>query len=283
MRLGLLLLLLSACGPPSEQEGSPDGGGSADGGGRADAGPQLGCGELQGCFTTYANSDLVLYHVDLVGRALVRIGPFEIGENMTDIAVSPDGQVFGISETAFYAVDAGDGHGTRLAPLEACGTFGVALTFGPDGTLYAGDFNGAFCRIDVSVTPPDVIRVGDLGDDLALAGDLVAVADGTLYGTAYDTSTPATQDDNLLVRIDPASGTATRLAGTRIGWGRLFGVGYDVGTVFAFTHDGTGEVVTVDPLTGAGTLYATFTDPASGSGIAFAGAGVNSLVPPEID
>ena len=278
----------AACSPPSD-----DGRGAADGGVEPtidartswpDARPQAGCGELEGCYTTYANSDEVLYHVDLVGRALVEIGPFEIDEDMTDIAVDPDGNLYGISQAAFYAIDAGDGHATRLAALESCGTFGVALTFGPDGSLYAGDFSGAFCRIDLTVSPPDVIRVGDLGGNLALAGDLVAVADGTLFGTAYDMTFSATEDDNFLVEIDPATGQATRVpGGNRIGWGRLFGVGYDVGTVFAFTHDGTGEVVTVDPATGDGTLYATFTDPSTGDGIAFAGAGVNALVPPEID
>jgi hypothetical protein len=288
MRLVLLVCAAAACSPPEKDvQGAGDGGGtpSIDAGSNfPDARPQVGCGELEGCYTTYANSDRILYHVDLVGRELIEIGPFEIDENMTDIAVDPDGQIFGISETAFYRIDAGDGHATRLAALESCGTFGVALTFGPDGTLYAGDFQGAFCRIDVSMTPPDVIRVGDLGNNLALAGDLVAVSDGTLFGTAYDTSFPASQDDNFLVEIDPATGHATRVpGGNRIGWGRLFGVGYDVGTVFAFTHDGTGEVVTVDPASGDGTLYATFTDPVSGDGIAFAGAGVSSLVPAEID
>jgi hypothetical protein len=38
-------------------------------------------------------------------------------------------------------------------------------------------------------------------------------------------------------------------------------------------------VVTIDPTSGASTLFATFTDPSTHQPISFAGAGVNSLVP----
>ena len=84
------------------------------------------------------------------------------------------------------------------------------------------------------------------------------------------------------MKIDPETGHATRLAGS-IGHGRLFGVAYDVGLLFAFSHDGTGQAVTVDPTTGVGTPYATFTAPGTGTPLVFAGAGVNANVPPDVD
>jgi hypothetical protein len=52
--------------------------------------------------------------------------------------------------------------------------------------------------------------------------------------------------------------------------------------VWGFTHDGSGDVVTIDPKTGVGTLYGSFNDPTTGSPISFAGAGVNADVPPTI-
>jgi hypothetical protein len=57
-----------------------------------------------------------------------------------------------------------------------------------------------------------------------------------------------------------------------------------MGQVFGFTHDGSGEVVTIDPKTGKGTKYAVFTDSSSGKPmpISFAGAGVNAMVAPMI-
>ncbi len=48
--------------------------------------------------------------------------------------------------------------------------------------------------------------------------------------------------------------------------------------MFGFTHDGSGRVVTIDVATGQGTLFGTFVDPATNQGIAFAGAGVNSMI-----
>ena len=58
----------------------------------------------------------------------------------------------------------------------------------------------------------------------------------------------------------------------------MFGVAFQEGKVFGFTHDGTGHVVTIDTTTGVGTLFGTFMDPSTNKGIAFAGAGVNALV-----
>jgi hypothetical protein len=65
------------------------------------------------------------------------------------------------------------------------------------------------------------------------------------------------------------------------GYGNLFGIAYAQGQVFGFTHDGSGDVITIDPKTGKGTLFGSFND-ASNMPIRFAGAGVSSLVPPVI-
>jgi hypothetical protein len=85
------------------------------------------------------------------------------------------------------------------------------------------------------------------------------------------------QLDNLLVKIDVASGAVTQIGAT--GYPKLFGVAFAENKVFGFTHDGTGHVVTIDPMTGAGTLFGTFTDPVTLKGISFGGAGINSMVP----
>ena len=58
-------------------------------------------------------------------------------------------------------------------------------------------------------------------------------------------------------------------------------LGKDIGgQVFGFTHDGSGDVVTIDPKTGKGTLFNSFKDPSTNMGISFAGAGVNPMVSP---
>jgi hypothetical protein len=287
--------LTDAGGADADQAADSGGSGGNPGhldAGGPDAGGQQGCGELTACYTVYAHSDHVLYHIDLTSRQLVEVGPFHapmvpqpgggMGEDViTDLAVDPDNHIYVISKTTLYTASASDGHVTSVGPVTACGTYAVALTFTPDGTLYAADFMGALCRIDRSQTPPRVVPIAQLGQGLALAGDLVAVADGSMFGTAYrlaDRSDTGTQIDNLLVKIDPASGTVTQVMGMT-GFPKLFGVAFDQGQVFGFTHDGTGRVVTIDPTTGQGTIYATFMDPMTGRGISFAGAGVSPRVP----
>ncbi len=270
-----------------------DGGSGYDAGPRPDAGPIPGdCMTTGSCYKVYAHSDHVLYQIDLMTRSLVMVGPFNapmvsnghggMSEDVvTDLAVAPDDTIYGISHTELYTVSSTDGHVTTVGPITNCGAEGVALTFMPDGTLYTGDFQGALCRIDPTTSPPTVTPVSTLSGGYALSGDIVGVADGTMYGTAYLLSDPSgsgTQANNVLVQIDPTTGHVTPKGPT--GFPRLYGVAYQIGKVFGFTHDGTGDVITIDPRTGAGTLFGTFTDPSTGNGIRFAGAAVNANVPP---
>ena len=255
-----------------------------DGGPASDAHVQVGCTDAEPCYTVFAHSDTVLYHIDLANQSLVEIGPFDTpaADVITDLAVSPADELWGVSEASYlYSVDRATGAATQVTSLAACGAFSVALSFTPDGNLYAGDYNGAFCRIDLGESPPDVIPIGTLGNDLALAGDMVAISDGTLFGTAYDLGDGATTSNNLLVTIDPATGHATPQGSTT--YPNLYGIAFEQEAVFAFTHDGSGRVVTVDPSTGVGTLYGTFTEPGSDLPISFAGAAVNPDVPSPVD
>ena len=247
--------------------------------------PPNGCGELSGCYSVYAHSDHILYQVDLKNKLLVEIGPFAAPmvsgreDAITDLAVAPDNTVYVISKTNLYTANSKTGHVTLIAPIGACGTTAVALTFTPDGALYAGDHKGAFCRIDLKPNPPQVISIGSVGGGYGLAGDLVAVGDGTMFGTVYTVASAASESDNTLVKIDPKTGRAVQVIGAT-GFPRLFGVAFEQGVVFGFTGDGSGQVITIDPKTGKGTRYNTFLDPTTNKGIAFAGAGVNSMVAP---
>jgi hypothetical protein len=245
---------------------------------------QSGCGGAQDCYTVYAHGDHVLYRVDLPNKMLVTVGAFKAPmvngseDVITDLAVAPDDTIYVISKTNLYTADAKDGHVTVVTSLAACGTSAVALTFTPDHNLYAADFKGAFCHIDPVAKM--VTTVGQLGGGLAIAGDIVAVSDGTVFGTAYKIADGSMGSalDNLLVKIDPKTGMATQTVGAT-GFPKMFGVAFANGQVFGFTHDGTGSVATIDPMTGKGTLYSAFKDPMTGKGISFAGAGVNPKVP----
>jgi hypothetical protein len=254
----------------------------------SDAGTgQAGCGEFTGCYTVYAHSEHVLYRIDLPNKQLIKVGPFNapmVGgseDAMTDLAVAPNDTIYVMSKASLYTADPTDGHVTRVGPVVACGTDVVGLTFMPDGKLYAADHLGAFCHIDLGTSPPTTTPIGDLGGGLAVAGDLVAVGDGTMYATVWKPVDSATATNNLLAKINPVTGVVTQTVGAT-GYPRLFGVAFDQGKVFGFTGDGSGVVVTIDARTGLGTLYGTFSDPDTGMPISFMGAGVNAKVEPTI-
>lgn len=278
----VVILALAACGGSTRPNGNGVDAPSGTGDGSGSGSGQQGCGGLNNCYSVYAHSDTKLYVVDLMAKTLQTVGPFNTPNNdvITDLAVAPDNTIYVISNTAIYTADATDGHTTKVGSLAACGTKGVALTTLPSGDIWTGDFSGALCKIDVSSGTPTVGSPVTMGSGMALSGDLVAVSDGTVYGTAYklsDGTNMGTQASNVLVKIDLSNGAVTQVGAT--GYPKLFGTSFALGQVFGFTHDGTGKVVTIDPTSGASTLFATFTDPSTHQPISFAGAGVNSLVP----
>jgi hypothetical protein len=254
----------------------------------ADGRPDAGADAQVGPFTVYAHSDHVLYKIDLSASTLVTVGPFNapmvnnMEDVITDLAVAPNGTIYGVSETALYAADPTNGHVTTIGSITMCGASTVALTTTPEGRIWAGDYMGAICEIDLSSGAPVVKAPVAMQGGLALSGDMVGVGNGTVFGTAYRTTDPVgtgTQLDNLLVTVNVETGAAVQV-GTGTGFPKLFGLAYANGKIFGFLHDGTGRVVTIDPASGVGTLFGTFVDPATSKGISFAGAGVSSLVAP---
>lgn len=288
-----IAMIVAACGPANGGR-TPDAHGVGSGvdapAGTPDADPNApDAPPGTNGYAVFAHGDHTLYTIDLQQKTLKTVGPFNapqvmVGTKMvedviTDLAVAPNNTIYVISETALYTADPNDGHVTKVGSSAACGTKTVALTTTPDGKIWAGDFKGAICEIDITTNPPTVKAPVMMQGGLALSGDFVAVDNGTVYGTAYklaDAANTGSQIDNLLVTVDVHTGAVTQLGAT--GFPKLFGASFSGGKVFGFTHDGTGNVVTIDRTSGVGTLYATFTDPATTKGIAFAGAGVNSLV-----
>jgi hypothetical protein len=196
--------------------------------------------------------------------------------------VSPTGIIYVISHTTLYTASPMTGAVTVVGTVTTCGSDNVGLTFDKSGNLFAADYTGNFCQIGYSSTPLTLTKLGPIGGGMAIAGDIVAIDNGAMYGTALDltdASSSPTAKNNLLIQIDPTTGVSMTIIGST-GYPELYGVAYALGQVFGFTHDGSGNVITIDPTTGVGTLFNTFKDPTSMKGIAFAGAGVNSMVMP---
>ncbi|HSQ65328.1 MAG TPA: hypothetical protein VLM85_19045, partial [Polyangiaceae bacterium] len=62
--------------------------------------------------------------------------------------------------------------------------------------------------------------------------------------------------------------------------GHLFGLAYAGGKALAFSHDGSGEVVAIDPTSGSGTPLGAFSDPDTHTPVTFVGAAVSPTVTP---
>ncbi|MEO6952273.1 MAG: hypothetical protein ABI321_10705 [Polyangia bacterium] len=216
--------------------------------------------------TIWAHTGTTLYTVDPSTFALTTIGDFNGPEDMTDLAVTPDGKVYTVSRTGVYSVDQNTGEATTLAT--GISSSNVALTFRLDGKLLAADQAGNVIIIDT--TNGSTTTLGKYSSNMSYdtAGDLVAVADGTMYGVS--TKAPNISDkSNVLIKVNTSTAKATTVGS--IGFTGVFGTAYSGGRVLAFTK--TGQIIQIDPSTGAGTLVATHT------GTAFYGAGTSPLVP----
>jgi hypothetical protein len=218
----------------------------------------------QQMFPMYAHDNQNLFRIEVPSFDLTMLGPFNANDDMTDLAVTSDGRIFTISATALYQVDVQSGQANKVTDVP--GVDNVALGFLPSGELLASDKNGDVRRINPNTGA--ITEVGNYGNGYATAGDLVAVADGTLYGIS---DAPAAYlDNNLLMKVDPNTGMGTAIG--PIGYGKVWGMAYNGGKVYAFTK--AGEIIEINPDTGQGTLKRMHP-------VEFWGAGVSPLVRPQ--
>jgi hypothetical protein len=213
----------------------------------------------------WVHTNQLLYVMDDATLSLTLIGAFNtpMDDWITDVAVTPDGTLYGISETKLYTIDQATGQATYIADVP--GVSNVGLTFLPDGTLLATDQSGGGRRIEPANGM--VTEIGAFGGGYATAGDLVAVADGTMYAISDEGPVGDEFTSNVLLTVDTDTGIALPVG--QIGYGGVFGCAYANGHVYAFTRDG--YVIEIDRFTGSGTLRKTYP-------VAFWGAGVTPLV-----
>jgi len=211
----------------------------------------------------YAHTADDLYEVDDAppyGHTLVSTFHRLDGEappNITDLAVSLDGQMYGASTRAIWHIAPGSGAMEML--LEAPDEFFVALTFLADGSLLVGGDNQLY-RVDLG---NGSYSVDATFTDWSWDGDMVGLPDGYLYCIMRG----AGDTESSLVIYDAVFDNV--LSSSPTGVGSMFGVAYGSGTLFGFT-DG-GEIVTIDAATGVATQVAT-------PGLSFWGAATNPVL-----
>jgi hypothetical protein len=149
-----------------------------------------------------------------LGKIDVETGVAQIvgqGTVMSDIAFSPDGQLFGVAFNSLYKIDATNAQSTFVGNL---GTSLNSLVFAPNGTLYGA--NNSLYTINPSTGAASL--VGNGGDDYQSSGDLAFVG-----SNLYLTSLLPVPDS--LTQINQSTGAGTTVA--PLGIGNVFGSATD--------------------------------------------------------
>ena len=218
----------------------------------------------------YAHSATILYQVDPDDLTLTEVGPFVwpeglTGEQMTDIAVDAAQNMIGVSFGRVYSVDKETAECTYLADLSD-GFNGLSFVDG-DGTsdettLVGATTSGEWYTLDMETGASSLI--GTYGEEMSSSGDIVFIRDAGAYATVNHPD----YTTDVLVTVDPSSGSATVIGET--GFDDIWGIGYWGGQIFGFTE--RGEFILIDATTGLGTLVETLD-------ASFWGAGVTTLAP----
>ena len=189
-----------------------------------------------------------LLTVDLSTGHAERLGTTDA--QLTDIAFSPTGRLYGVTSTYVYEIDPADGSSTLLGP-HGFGGPGQAggidsLTFTADGKLYAAGDN-VLIRID-PVTGVGT-RVGALSGYRS-AGDLAVDLQGRLL---------LTTDAGTLVQVDCLNGGAAPIGS--LPFQDIYACSGSLdGTLYGLRPNN--QIVTINPQTGqstaVGSVYGDF-------------------------
>jgi len=179
-----------------------------------------------------------------------------IGYGAEAFSFSPTGVLFASTESYcaihqsadfLMTVSTTTGAGTIIGPIG----FGDvdSIAFSPDGTLYGVDtFTDNLIKINPTTGLGTI--VGPVGFPVIEAMDFSP--DGTLFAT--DVSSPQGGPSTLL-KIDTTTGSGTAIGS--IGFNTVSGIAFaSDGTLFGvscFLGGGTGQLITINPVTGAGT------------------------------
>ncbi|MCE9576329.1 MAG: hypothetical protein K8W52_24490 [Deltaproteobacteria bacterium] len=286
--LPFFALVLAACGPSvgASVDAKP---GTADAATDAPVGPDANLTDapLTEVSKVYAHSGKQLYRIDTTTAqpTPVLIGTFtdsgpDLGTaSITDIAVDKAGKMTGCTLKKIFTIDPATAAVTFVAALPSGTPNITSLSYVPVDLndpnsaeiLVAVDTDGNVLKIEGTT----ITTVGSYGmsngEVIGSSGDIVAVRGEGIFATV-DIGTTLTNND-YLAKIDPTTWNAT-IVGTDLGVSKVFGLGYWRTKLYGFVDVGTGagQILEIDPKTGAVTPGATGT-------IEWFGAGVTTDAP----
>ncbi|MCO4745568.1 MAG: hypothetical protein KC912_12320 [Proteobacteria bacterium] len=234
MRFLFFALLLSAC---SEYEiVGPDGQNAFP----LEDGPNINVDEDVALSKVYAHTSTSLYDVDPETGVTAFLANFHDAsgtvEGFVDIAIDLDGYLWGGTFDDLYKIEPRSGLVTRVCSLDIQP---YAMTFGPNGVLYAGGNDSRIVEVNTSNCSTSLL----VDSSYTTSGDLVGLPDGFLYWTVRSSGASGNSEKDELVQVDPDNGD-TRWMGI-IDADGLYGVGYADERLYGFSSDG--KIVAINP------------------------------------
>lgn len=175
-----------------------------------------------------------LYKVELSDKGkdslIGKITPSNGGEIViTDIAMTPEGNLYGISFDSLFQVN----QQTAVATLIGSTGFDSmnALLASTDGQLLGATFSGDFISVDKKTAK--ALRIGKLGSDFVSSGDMVFDDSGNLFLVARG------NPNDLLLKINPKTGEIISSFSLDISY--VFGLAFVNSALFGFTTNLTSE------------------------------------------
>jgi len=188
-----------------------------------------------GCLV-YMSSPASLYLVDVASGTVVKVGDYGQVGDMFDIALAPDGTMYGLASSGseLVSIDRWTGATTDIGSTNATLN---GLTVMPNGKMYGSGGTDLFA---VNPHSGAATKIGSTG--YASSGDLTSDGSGSLLLAS-----------NVLVRVDPTSGSAHAI-GTA-DFSDVFGLTMTATGLYGGTSGG--QLLSIDPLTGQYRVVAT--------------------------
>jgi hypothetical protein len=278
--VALTALALAACGGSSKgfgESGEPAPAGTspqpgpAPGGSGGGGGGDLGkVGDKKAPAEVYGHSPDVLYKLDPETKAVTVIGPFQGCNQVIDIAIDENSNLYGTTSGALWSIDRATARCTYIAG----GSYPNSLSFVPKGTVDAnvealvGYDGSSYIRIDPGTG--SVQSIGNIGGGFTSSGDIVSVKGGSTYLTVKGTGC-----NDCLVEVDPKTGRMIKNYG-HVSHDDVFGLAFWAGQLYGFDNAGELFEVTLQQNSVKTTPIAIPSRPAS---LQFWGAGSTTSAP----
>jgi hypothetical protein len=292
LSVALLSLASLACGSNSPGGGfdTPDGGSPSSEASTHDATQETGSdaptfgsdGDFDALTTgqvaeVFGESASTLYKLDPVTKAVTVVGQFQGCDDVIDIALDKDSNMYGTTYDGVYVID----RTTAVCTLIASGTnYPNSLSFVPAGTVdpteealvgYQGD---QYVRIDT--TTGALSNIGTtIGMGFSSSGDIVSVKASGSNPTYLTVKGPGCATDCLL-QVDPSTGAFLKNWGPT-GYSNVFGLAFWAGTVYGF--DDGGDLFQIG-FSGQALQVQAIPIPTAPPMLSFFGAGSTTSAPP---